>query len=168
MSWLYSGLYSTDLKHNYFSHPISTFLIFPWKYTPSVPVPSKYLSNNTVLIPDRHPLFRGCILCLRLQQCVQDLRMRGWVIKHEKRAKKDQMYADTSSVFSLFLFPFYWLTLFIRPSFPPSLSFITLRQLGQKSQAFGSIGDSAIQHPVCHNTGTTKCGPCQLMAVYPP
>lgn len=47
------------------------------------------------------------------------------------------------------------------------LSFITLRQLGQKSQTFGSVDDSAIQHPVCHNTGTTKCGHCQLMSVYP-
>lgn len=45
-----------------------------------------------------------------------------------------------------------------------SLSFVGLQ--GQKSQAFGSAG--AIQLPVCHNAGSTRCGNCQLMAVYPP
>lgn len=86
------------------------------------------------------------------------------------RAKKHHTYARSFSSFLLFLFtsfvyPFFLLSLCLPLS--ASISFITLRQLGQKSQAFGSVGDSAIQHPVCHNTGTTKCGYCQLMAVYP-
>lgn len=53
---------------------------------------------------------------------------------------------------------------FLLSSCSLSLSFVGLQ--GQKSQAFGSAG--AIQLPVCHNAGSTRCGNCQLMAVYPP
>lgn len=42
-----------------------------------------------------------------------------------------------------------------------SASCITLRQLGQKSQALGSAGDG----DVCHNVGMEKYKNCQLMAV---
>lgn len=97
--------------------------------------------------------------------------MCGWFSKHEMKAKKH--HTCTHTLLYPLSFHFYLLPLFIFLAFSPSVcfslfaspSFITFRQLGQKSQAFGSAGDSAIQHPVCHNTGSPQCGNCQLMTV---
>lgn len=133
------------------------------------------LSNNALPIQGWFSIVVHCLEVIpwvwhyrnvsRTLECVDEsLNMKS----EQRNTKEMQPQSFPFSSFLLF-------TYFVYPSFPSSLcvslaaslSFITLRQLGQKSQAFGSVGDSAIQHPVCHNTGTTECGYCQLMAVYP-